>query len=119
MGMINIKEKVIKTLGEFLNRNKDYAIKAYINNGMTDSNIGRIIILTDRIYNIKDNKFMIEWDKDVNFNVRYNNFSLTYEEIMTCYEEIYKHKDLKISESVVVILKNGMKIDFECVGMRM
>lgn len=114
-----MKEKVDSILGSFLDRNKEYIVEAYINNGMTDSNIGRIIILTDRIYNAKDKKFMIEWDKDVNSNVRYNNFSLTYEEVMACYEETYKHKNLKIYESVVVILKNGIKIDFECVGMRM
>lgn len=118
MGMIDIKEKVIKTLGEFLNRNKDYAIEAYISNGMTDSNIGRIIILTDRICNTKDNKFIIEWDKDVNSNVRYNNFSLTYEEIMACYEEEDTYGKLKIAETAVVILKNGIKFDFCCVGMR-
>lgn len=114
-----IKEKMLKTLDEFLNRNKNYAIEAYISNGMTDSNIGQIIIPTDRIYNEKDKKFMIEWNKDVNSNVRYNNLSFPYDEVMACYEEVDSYDELKISESAIVILKNGMKIDFECVGMRM
>lgn len=113
-----IKEKMLKTLDEFLNRNKNYAIEAYISNGMTDSNIGQIIIPTDRIYNEKDKKFMIEWNKDIKSNVRYNNLSFPYDEVMACYEEVDSYDELKISESAIVILKNGMKIDFECVGMR-
>lgn len=113
-----MKEKVDNILGSILNRNKDYAIEAYISNGMTDSNIGQIIIPTDRIYNEKDKKFMIEWNKDVNSNVRYNNLSFPYDEVMACYEEVDSYGELKISESAIVILKNGMKIDFECVGMR-
>lgn len=73
----------------------------------------------DRIYNVTDEKFIIEWYKDDRTDVRYNNFSLPYDEVMACYDEEDKYGELKISETAIVILKNGMKIDFECVGMRM
>ena len=118
MGFIDVKEKVIKTLGGFLDRNKDYAFELYINNAVTNSNIGKIFIALDRIYSADDKKFTLKWNKDENYDMRYNEFSIPYDEIMTCYEEVDKDNNLKISEIAVVILKNGMRIDFECVGMR-
>ena len=41
-----------------------------------------------------------------------------YDEVMACYEKIDKEDNLKISETVVVILKNGMEFSFGCIGMR-
>ena len=32
MGLIDVKEKVTKTLGGFLDRNKEYIVEAYISN---------------------------------------------------------------------------------------
>lgn len=37
---------------------------------------------------------------------------------MSCYEEIDRENNLKISETVVIILKNGMEFNFCCIGMR-
>jgi len=37
---------------------------------------------------------------------------------MACYEEVDKDDNLKISETAIVILKNGMEFSFGCVGMR-
>ena len=36
MGLIDVKEKVIKTLNEFLERNKEYIVEAYISNPVSD-----------------------------------------------------------------------------------
>lgn len=41
-------------------------------------------------------------------------FHLIYNEIMDCYEELVEPS----FQAVSVLLKNGMKIDFECVGIR-
>lgn len=114
---MTMREKVENILGGFLERNKDYVIELYINNAATNNRIGRIIITSDRIYNAKDKKFTLKWNKDENYDVRYNDFSIPYDEIMKCYEESDKEDNLKISETVVVILKNGMEFNFECVGM--
>lgn len=113
-----MREKVENILGGFLERNKDYAIEFYINNAATNSNMGKIFISSDRIYNADDKKLTLKWNKDENYNVRYNDFSIPYDEIMTCYEEIDKNDNHKISETAILILKNGMEFDFECIGMK-
>ena len=113
-----MKEKVEKILGGFLDRDKNYAVELYINNAVTNNSIGRIFITSDRIYEADDKRFIIKWNKDENYDVRYNEFSVPYDEIMKCYETVEKEDKLKITETVVVILKNGMEFDFGCVGMR-
>ncbi len=55
-----IKENVDKNLGEFLDRNKDYAVELYINNAVTNSRIGQIFITSDRIYEADDKKFILK-----------------------------------------------------------
>lgn len=115
---MTMKEKIESILGEFLNRNKDYAVELYINNAVTNSNIGKIFIASDWIYENNDKKLTLKWNKDENYDVRYNDFSIPYDEIMSCYEEIDKNDNLKISETAVVILKNGMEFIFGCVGVR-
>ena len=112
------KEKVDNILGGFLERNKDYAVELYINNAVTNSNIGNIFIVPDRICNADDKKLTLKWNKDENYDVRYNDVSIMYDEVMACYEKIDKEDNLKISETVVVILKNGMEFSFGCIGMR-
>lgn len=115
---MTMKEKVENTLGGFLERNKNYAVELYINNAVTNSNIGKILIASDSIYSADDKKLTLKWDKDENYDVRYNELSILYDEIMSCYEEIDKENNIKISESVVVILKNGMTFNFWCCGVR-
>lgn len=115
---MTMKEKIESILGGFLERNKNYAVELYINNAITNRKIGNLFITSDRIYKANDEKITIKWDKDENYDVRYNDFSIPYNEVMSCYEEADKNDNLKISERVVVILKNGMKFQFECVGMR-
>jgi len=112
MGMIDIKEKVVKTLSEFLDRNKEYIVEAYISNSNTNSIIGRMYITTDRIFKADDKKFILEWDNSQDITL--NNFSVPYDEILACYDEVDEYDQ----QMIFVILKNGMVIDFECVGMK-
>lgn len=113
-----MEEEVKNILGEFLERNKEYAIELYINNATTSNRIGQLFIASDRIYNADDKKLTLKWNKDENYDVRYNEFSIPYDEVMACYEEVDKDDNLKISETAMVILKNGMEFSFECIGMR-
>lgn len=115
---MTMKEKVENILGGFLQRNKDYAVELYISNAVTNSTMGKIFITSDRIYHADDKKFTLKWNKDANYDVRYNDFLIPYDEIMTCYEEVDKDDNLKISETATVILKNGMEFSFGCVGTR-
>jgi hypothetical protein len=115
---MTMKEKVENILGGFLERNKDYAVELYINNAVANSNMGKIFITSDRIYETNDKRLTLKWSKDENYDVRYNDFSIPYNEIMACYEEVDKDDNLKISETAIVILKNGMEFSFGCVGMR-
>lgn len=115
---MTMKEKAESILGGFLERNKEYAVELYINNAVANSNIGKIFIASDRIYSADDKKFTLKWNKDENYDVRYNGFSIPYDEIMTCYEEVDKDNNLIISETAVVIFKNGMEFSFNCIGMR-
>lgn len=114
-----MKEKVDSILGGFLKRNKDYAIGLNINNAVTNNSIGRIFITSDWIYEANDKRFILKWNKADNNDVRYNEFSIPYDEVMKCYDTVEKEDKLKITETVVVILKNGMEFDFECCGMRL
>lgn len=115
---MTMREKIENILGGFLERNKDHAVELYINNASTNSNIGKFFIASDRIYSVDDKKLTLKWNKDKNYDVRYNDFSILYDEIMACYEEVDKDNNLKISETAVVIFKNGMEFSFECCGMQ-
>lgn len=111
MGMIDIKEKVISTLGEFLDRNKEYIVEAYISNSDTNSIIGRMHITTDRTFKANDKEFTLEWDNSN--DIKFNNFSVSYDEILACYDEVDEYDQ----QMVFVILKCGVSIDFGCVGI--
>lgn len=112
MGMIYIKEKVVKTLSEFLDKNKEYIVEAYIRNSNTNSIIGRMYVTTDRIFKTNDKNFTLEWDNS--HGIKSNNFSISYDEIIACYDEVDEYNQ----HMVFVILKCGVSIGLECVGMR-
>ena len=67
MGFIDVKEKAIKTLGEFLDKNKECIVEAYISNTVTSHIIGRMHVATDRTFKTDDKRFTLEWDnkKDI------------------------------------------------------
>lgn len=105
MGLIDVKEKVIKTLGEFLDGNEKYVIGAYVSNPATNRIIGRMNVTTDRVFKADDKGITLEW--------KCNNLSIPYDEILACYDETDEYDQ----QMIFVILKCGVSIDFECCGL--
>lgn len=113
MGLVDMKEKITKILGGFLERNKECIVEAYISNSVTSHIIGRMYVTTDRVFKADDKGFTLEWDNKQ--DIVFNNFSLLYDEILACYEEVDEYDQ----EMIFVILKCGVSIDFGCIGMTM
>ena len=111
MGLIDVKEKVTKTLGGFLDRNKEYIVEAYISNTVTSHIIGRMYVETDRTFKTDDKGFTLEWDNKQ--DIAYNNLSVLYDDILACYDETDEYDQ----QMIFVILKCGVSIDFGCCGM--
>lgn len=107
-----MKEKIEKIFSNFMDRNKEYAIHAYVKNGVTGNIIAGLTIPIDRTVKPDMEKYSLGWKVD---SIECNDMVIPYDEIMDCYED----RDGYNSQTVVVILKNGMKIEFECVGERM
>jgi len=107
-----IHENIAKTLGEFLDRNKEYIVEVYIRNLSTDNIIGRMYITTDRTIKTNDKKIVLEWDN--RRDITLNNLSIPYDEVLACYDEVDEYNQ----HMVFVILKCGVSIGLECVGMR-
>lgn len=110
-----MKEKVENILGDFLERNKDYAVTGNISNGLNGNPIFDFLIPIDRQYRSAEKVFYLKSNMGDMKSV--NRISIPYDEVLACYEEVDKDDNLKISETVVIILKNSMEIDFECCGM--
>lgn len=109
---MTMKEKVESILGGFLDRNRDYAISGNISNGISGNPISDFLFPIDRQYGSTESVFYLKGDvKDIK---SVNRVSIPYDEVLDCYEV----KDEYNQQMVYVILKNGMRIDFECVGMR-
>ena len=111
MGLIDVKGRVIKILGEFLDRNKEYIVEAYINNTDTSHIIGRMYVATDRTFKTDDKGFTLEWDNKK--DITYNNLSVLNDDILACYDETDEYDQ----QMIFVILKCGISIDFGCCGM--
>ena len=108
-----MREKVESILGGFLERNKDYAISGNISNGISGNPISDFQMTIDRQYGSSESVLYLKSNIGDIKNV--NNILILYDEVLDCYEE----KDEYNQQMVNVILKNGMRIDFECVGMRL
>lgn len=109
---MHMKEKVIRILGEFLERNKEYVIHAYIRNGVTGKIFSNMTLL-DWQSKEREKEYLLMRNKDeIIFN---QNLVVSYEEVMTCYEE----RDEFGQQSIYVVLKNGMIFEMECCGERM
>lgn len=109
---MTMKEKVENILGGFLDRNNDYAVTGNVSNGVSGNNISDFLIPIDRQYESAEKSFFLEGNIDDIKSV--NRISIPYDEVLDCYEE----RDEYNQQMVHVILKNGISIDFECVGMR-
>lgn len=101
------KEKVVLTLNNFFDRNKDYAIEIYTRNTATRSTIGYIAVPNERECINKEKHYKVSW------NNNYGDFKVPYDEVLNCYEETDEYG----MQTVYVILKCGVSIEFECVGM--
>lgn len=111
-GISEVKEKVDNVLGGFLDRNREYSISGYITNSVGGSTIADFLIPIDRKIESNERKFFLRSGMDGIKNV--NDITIPYDEVLDCYEE----KDEYNQQMVYVILKNGMRIDFECVGIK-
>lgn len=109
---MSIKEKLEKILGDFLERNKNYAVELYISNAPTNSQIGQMFITIDRTVKTDDDKFIVEWD--TKHDIKVNKLSFSYSEVLSCYEEAEEYNQ----QIVHVLLKNSMEFKFECCGVR-
>lgn len=102
------KEKVIMILDAFFDKNKDYAIEIYVRNTNTRSIIGYIVVSNERKWISNEEKqYKVSWNNE------YSKFTIPYDEVLECYEETDEYG----SQTVHVILKCGVSIEFECVGM--
>lgn len=106
------KERIDRIINDFLLRNKEYAVEVYIRSSATDNIIGQILVTTDRVFTSKDNSCSVEWDIDC--GVKLNRFTIPYDEVVICFEETDEYS----SQTANVILKCGVSIEFQCVGMK-
>ena len=111
-----MKERVESILGGFLERNKDYAISGNISNGISGNPISDFWMTIDRQYGLNESVLYLK--SNIGDIKSVNHIMIPYDEVMDCYEEKDKEDGLKISEIVVVIFKNGIKLEFCCIGMR-
>ncbi len=102
------REKMCKTINDFLDRNKDYAIEIYLKDAGTEFIIGRFFAPSERNYDCYGEKgCRISW------NGRNNDITIPYD-VISCYEET----DFD-GQAVYVILKNDIMVVLECCGMKM
>lgn len=106
------KERIDRIIEDFLSRNKDYAVEVYIRSNITDAIIGQIFVTTDRVFVSKDDSCSVKWDIDS--GVKFNKFTIPYDEVVVCFEDTDEHG----SQTANVIMKCGILLNFECVGLR-
>ena len=111
-GISEVKEKVDNALGGFSDRNREYSISGCIRNGVGGSTIADFLIPIDRKIKTNDRKFFLRSGMDGIKNV--NDITIPYDEVLDCFEE----RDEYNQQMVYVILKNGIRIDIECVRIR-
>ena len=105
----NLKsEKLIAVLNGFFDRNKEYGIEIYLKNGITGSFLQRLYVSTGRTISYGKNAYRVMWPDKL------SEISIPYDDVISCHEE----KDEYNQQSVTVILKGGLLIKLECVGMR-
>ena len=108
-----MREKIENILGGFLERNKDYVISGNISNGISGNPISGFWMTVDRKFGSNDSVLYLK--SNIGDIKSVNHISIPYDEVLDCYEE----RDEYNQQTVHVILKNGMTICFECVGMKL
>lgn len=109
---MTMKEKVDNILGGFLERNKNYAISGNISNGISGNPVSDFWMTIDRQYGSNDSVLYLK--SNIGDIKSINHIMIPFDEVLDCYEE----RDEYNQQMVHVILKNGMTIYFECVGLR-
>ena len=109
---MTMREKIVSILGGFLERNKDYAISGNISNGISGNPISDFWMTVDRQYG--SNESVLYLKSSIGDIKNVNHIIIPYDEVLDCYED----RDEYNQQMVHVILKNGVTIYFECVGMR-
>jgi hypothetical protein len=106
-----MSEKLSKMLGDFLKRNRNYVIEVYFRNEITGNIIAKTLIFNKLLKQEKE-KFIIG-EHITEFDC--TRIFLPYNEIMDCCET----RDEYNQQIIYVILKNNIKVEFDCCGMRM
>lgn len=106
-----MKEKIERILGGFFEKNREYLISGNISNGISGYSISDFCFPIDRQYGSTRSAFYLKGNME---DPGVNRVSIPYDEVLDCYQE----KDEYNQQMVHVIKKNGMKIYFECVGMK-
>lgn len=113
---VTMKEQVTNLLGGFLEKHKNYAIEIYISNGISDSRVARLFVTSNRKFEVKESKCIVEWQFG---EIDSNDITFPYDEILDCYVG-YLEPDMRtmlFQEDIIVAMKNGMKYQFQCVGI--
>lgn len=108
------KEKVDNILGGLSDRNSEYSISGCIRNSTGGSTIANFLIPMDRKMESNAGKLFLRSSMNGVKNVNDITITISYDEVLDCCEE----RDEYNQQMAYVILKNGMRIDFECAGMR-
>ncbi len=110
-----MKEQITELLGGFLEQYKDYAVEVYVKNGISDNNIARLFIPCNRKYEAKEAMCIVKWEGKETYT---SEITFPYDEIFDCYVG-YLEPDTRnyFDGDIIVAMKNGMKYQFQCVGM--
>ncbi len=110
-----MKEQITDLLCGFLEKHKDYAIEVYVKNGITDKNIVRLFVPSNRKFEVKENQSILKWQFG---EIDSSGITFPYDEILDCYVG-YLEPDMRalFQADIIVAMKNGMKYQFQCVGM--
>lgn len=106
------KEKIANTMNDFMKRNGDFNIEVYVSDSCKNSFFGRFLLPMGRNYDSncvsKSECYQITWDRGR------SDLKLPYDDIIACYEETDEYG----SQVVTLIMKCGVSLNFECVGLR-
>lgn len=99
-----IKEKTDYFINQFLDKYNGDIVEYFISNSVTNSLISSSIITSNRTVKPTQEEYVLE---DIT-----NKLILPYEEILDCYPKFKYPKDNSKGESIYIILKSGVMIEF-------
>lgn len=99
-----IKEKVYYLISQFMEKYDGCIVEYYISNAVTNSLISLSIVTPNRIIKYTKKEFILE---EIT-----NKLIIPYEEVLDCYPEFKLPKDNSKSESIYIVMKSGVVIEF-------